>query len=133
MFDIKKPSEINIPEFDSIEKKESTMSRSDIMDAVSFGYTALHGQIQETEDEFIYTRLAKYVNDKYEMRISKKELHSAVMILDILKEIFGSDIEPMVNLLNTVKEAYLNGYSDGIKESSNTLTDYLSYQKKGQE
>ena len=55
------------------------------------------------------------------------------MILDILKEIFGSDIEPMVNLLNTVKEAYLNGYSDGIKESSNTLTDYLSYQKKGQE
>ena len=133
MFDIKKPSEINIPEFDSIEKKESTMSRSDIMDAVSFGYTALYGQIQETEDEFIYTRLANYVNDKYEMRISKKELHSAVMILDILKEIFGSDIEPMVNLLNTVKEAYLNGYSDGIKESSNALTDYLSYQKKGQE
>ena len=67
------------------------------------------------------------------MRISKKELHSAVMILDILKEIFGSDIEPMINLLNTVKEAYLNGYSDGIKESSNVLTDYLSYQKKGQE
>lgn len=127
MFDIKKPSEINIPEFDSIEKKESTMSRSDIMDAVSFGYTALHGQIQETEDEFIYTRLANY------MRISKKELHSAVMILDILKEIFGSDIEPMVNLLKTVKQAYVNGYSDCVKESSNVLTDYLSYQKKGQE
>lgn len=93
----------------------------------------MHGQIQETEDEFIYTRLAKYVNDKYEMRISKKELHSAVMILDILKEIFGGDIEPMVNLLKTVKQAYVNGYSDAVKESSNVLTDYLSYQKKGQE
>lgn len=131
MFDIKKPSEINIPEFDSIEKKESTMSLSDIMDAVSFGYTALHGQIQETEDEFIYTRLANYVNDKYEMRISKKELHSAVMILDMLKEIFGSDIEPMAaHLLNSVKTAYANGYADGMKVSSDTITEYLS--KKGQ-
>ncbi len=55
------------------------------------------------------------------------------MMLDILKEIFGSDIEPMVNLLETVNEAYVNGYSDGLKESSNVLTDYLSYKKKGQE
>ncbi len=122
MFDIKKPSEINIPEFDSIEKKESTMSRSDIMDAVSYGYTALHGQIQETEEEFIYTRLAGYVNDKYEMRISKKELHSAVMILDLLKELYGNDIEPMVHLLKSVKTAYANGYNDGMKAT-----------KKGQE
>lgn len=55
------------------------------------------------------------------------------MILDILKEIFGSDIEPMVNILKTAKQAYVNGYSDGVKESLNMLTDYLSYQKKGQE
>ena len=115
MFDIKKPSEINIPEFDSIEEKESTMSRSDIMDAVAYGYTALQGKMQETEEEFIYTRLSGYVNEKYEMRISKKELHSAVMILDLLKGIYGDDIEPMVHLLKTVKTAYTNGYDDGMK------------------
>lgn len=115
MFDIKKPSEINIPEFDSIEEKESTMSRSDIMDAVAYGYTALYGKMQETEEEFIYTRLSGYVNEKYEMRISKKELHSAVMILDFLKGLYGDDIELIVHLLKTVKTAYTNGYDDGMK------------------
>lgn len=130
MFDIKKPSEINIPEFDSIEEKESTMSRSDIMDAIAYSYTALHGQMQETEDEFIYTRLSGYINEKYEIRISKKDLHNAVMILQLLKDIYGDDIEPMVRLLKSVKTAYANGYADGMKVSSDTITEYLS--KKGQ-
>lgn len=131
MFDIKKPSEINIPEFDSIEKKESAMSRSDIMDAVTYGYTALHGQIQETEEEFIYTRLAAYVNDKYEIRISKEDLHIALVIFEIIKELFGDDITAFTNLLKAVKASYINGYTDGQRDIEKGLTEYLS--KKGQE
>lgn len=63
-------------------------------------------------------------------KISKKELHSAVMILELLKELYGNDIEPMVHLLKSVKTAYANGYADGMKVSSDTITEYLS--KKGQ-
>ena len=52
------------------------------------------------------------------------------MILQLLKDIYGDDIEPMVRLLKSVKTAYANGYADGMKVSSDTITEYLS--KKGQ-
>ena len=133
MFDIKKPSEINIPEFDSIEKKESTMSCSDIMDAVSFGYTALHGQIQETEDEFIYTRLAGYIDQKIEIKISKQELCDAITLIRSYKDTYGSTdkISSATEYVKEYNNAFLRGYNSGYRAANRAMMDLLS--KKGQE
>lgn len=131
MFDIKKPSEINIPEFDSIEKKESTMSRSDIMDAVSFGYTALHGQIQETEEEFIYTRLAGYIGQNFEIKISKKELADAITLVRAYKDTWGSTykLSTDAEYVRDYNSAFLRGYNSGYRASNRAIMELLS--KKG--
>lgn len=135
MFDIKKPSEINIPEFDSIEKKESTMSRQDVMDAVSYDYTALYGQIRETEEEFIYTRLAGYIDQKFETKISKKELYDAITLVRAYKDTYGStnklstDAEYVRKYNAAFLRGYNSGYRSGYRSANRAMMDLLT--KKG--
>lgn len=131
MFDIKKPSEINVPKFDSIEEKESNMSRSDITDVVSYGYTALHGQIQETEEEFIYTRLAGYIAQNFETKISKKELADAITLVRAYKDTWGSTdkLSADAEYVRNYNDAFLLGYNSGYRASNRAMMELLS--KKG--
>lgn len=131
MFDIKKPSEINIPKFDSIEEKESNMSRSDIMNAVSYDYTALHGQIQETEEEFIYTIMAGYIGQNFEIKISKKELADAITLVRAYKDTWGSTdkLSTDAEYVRDYNSAFLRGYNSGYRASNRAMMELLS--KKG--
>ena len=85
-------------------------------------------QVQETQDEFIFSTLNKYTMDNFNTVVEKEELVQAIHLIRMCKE-HGPGIHERWTTA-TQQTAYLNdayrrGFSDGVNKEHDRIMDIL--------
>ena len=85
-------------------------------------------QVQETQDEFIFSTLNKYAMDNFNTVVEKEELVQAIHLIRMCKE-HGPGIHERWTTA-TQQTAYLNdayrrGFSDGVTEEHDRIMSIL--------
>ena len=85
-------------------------------------------QVQETQDEFIFSALSKYAMDNFNAVVEKKELVQAIQLIRMCKEHGPVICERWTTA--TQQTAYLNGaykrgFNDGVTEEHDRIMSIL--------
>ena len=89
-------------------------------------------QVQETQDEFIFSILRQYALNNFQIIIKKEELSQAIQLIKMCKE-YGHGIGELwgtaVQQSAALNDSYRRGFQDGIKQEHdriNILVEQLS-------
>lgn len=80
---------------------------------------AISMQVQETEEEFIFSTIKKWIGEIYTRTISKDELAKAIQVVRICEE-HGINLynayDTAIEQKRIADEAYKKGFTDGSEE-----------------
>ena len=89
-------------------------------------------QVQETQDEFIFSILRQYALNNFQIIIKKEELSQAIQLIKMRKE-YGHGIgelwDTAVQQSAALNDSYRRGFQDGVKKEHdriNILMEQLS-------
>ena len=81
-------------------------------------------QVEETQDEFIFSTLSNFASTNYNITVDKKELITAIQFIRMCNET-GTDLRQYHNTATDGTELYRKGYNTGfeagIQEARNRL------------
>lgn len=84
--------------------------------------------VTETQEEFIFSTISKWVNDSFNMSIKKDELVKAIQLIRIYKE-HGYDISERYETATwksyMLEKEYDRGYADGVKKEHDRIMNIL--------
>lgn len=85
-------------------------------------------QVQETQDEFIFSTLNKYVMDNFNVVVEKEELVKAIQLIRMSKE-YGSGIDERwvtaTHQTAYLGDAYRRGFQDGVNKEHERIMNIL--------
>lgn len=90
-----------------------------ICDSMCTLTNAISMHVQETEDEFIFTTIEKWIEEMYTRTISKDELAKAIQIVRACEEHginLYSAYDTATEQQRLADEAYRKGFADGSEE-----------------
>lgn len=89
-------------------------------------------QVQETQEEFIFSILRQYALDNFQIIVEKEELSRAIQLIRMCKE-YGPGIDELwgmaVQQSAALNDSYRRGFQDGVKKERdriNILVEQLS-------
>ena len=85
-------------------------------------------QVQETQDEFIFSTLNKYAMDNFNTVVEKEELVQAIHLIRMCKE-HGPGIHERwttaTQQTTYLNDAYRRGFQDGVNKEHDRIMDIL--------
>ena len=103
------------------------MINSENLDVFNF-VGKMSTQVQETQDEFIFSTINDFLHEQTNMVIKKDELIKAVSLLRMVEEhgpgiyqCWGTDSEQSYMLHNS----YMRGFQDGVKKEHDRVMSIL--------
>ena len=93
-------------------------------------------QVQETQDEFIFSTLNKYAMDNFNTVVEKEELVQAIQLIRMCKE-HGSGIcerwTTATQQTACLNDAYRRGFHDGVTKEHDRIMNILEREVKENE
>lgn len=90
-------------------------------------------QVEETQNDFIFSTLSKYAMNNFNVVVEKEELVKAIQLIRMSKE-YGPGIDERwitaTQQIAYLDHAYRQGYQDGVKKEHNRIMDILEKEKK---
>lgn len=90
-------------------------------------------QVEETQDEFIFSTLSNFASTNYNITVDKKELIMAIQLIRMCNET-GTDLRQYHNTATNGTELYRKGYNTGFEARMNKMRnenmDYLDSKDK---
>lgn len=84
--------------------------------------------VQETQDEFIFSTISKYIMDNFQIVIKKDELIRAISLIRLSKE-YGPGIDERwataTQQAEVLSREYRRGFQDGMKKEHDRIQSYL--------
>ena len=93
-------------------------------------------QVQETQDEFIFSSLSKYAMDNFNITVEKEELAQAIHLIRMCKEHGPGIYERWTTATQQtayLDDAYRRGFQDGVNKYHDRITDMLEKLKEEKE
>lgn len=90
-------------------------------------------QVQETQDEFIFSTLSKYAMDNFNIVVEKEELAQAIHLIRMCKEHGPCIYERWTTATQQtayLDDAYRRGFQDGVNKYHDRITDKLEKLKE---
>lgn len=85
-------------------------------------------EVQETQDEFIFSTLNNYIQTTYRITVKKEELALAVQLIRMYR-LYGSSIDQRLETATQnaaeLDAAYRRGFQDGRKEEHDRIMEIL--------
>ena len=90
-------------------------------------------QIQETESEFIFSKLNQYAMNNFQIIVEKEELSQAIQLIKMCKE-YGPEIyerwTTAIQQTAALGDSYRRGFNDGVKKEHDRIMDILEKEEK---
>lgn len=90
-------------------------------------------QVQETQDEFIFSTLSRYAMDNFNIVVEKEELAQAIHLIRMCKEHGPGIYERWTTAIQQtayLDDAYRRGFQDGVNKYHDRITDKLEKLKE---
>lgn len=89
--------------------------------------------VQETQDEFIFSTISKYIMDNFQIVIKKDELIRAISLIRLSKE-YGPGIDERWTTATQqtacLDNAYRRGFQDGVTKEHDRIISFLEREEK---
>lgn len=92
--------------------------------------------VEETQDEFIFSTLSRYAMDNFQIVVEKEELNKAIRIIRMSKEYGPGICERWTTATQQtayLDDAYRRGFQDGIIKEHDRFMDILKKFKEKEE
>ena len=91
-------------------------------------------QVQETQNEFIFSTLRDFLHDQTNIVVQKDELFKAISLLRMVEE-HGPGIYQCWATASAqsamLSDSYRRGFQDGVKEEQDRIMDILKEREEG--
>lgn len=92
-------------------------------------------QVKETQDEFIFSTLNKYIMDNYDVVIEKEELARAIQLIRMCKK-YGPLIDERWTTATQqtayLDDAYRQGFRDGVAKEHDRIMSILEKENENE-